>query len=201
MLFASSCYIEYLNCPCCSQVSQVSHKISCDLHVFTLHRMFCSKQEVIEYATCVMFVGSMMMDNFMQAKIPSLFFLLFEIQDFCCFNLQLATLPRRASCIQTSVRRGFILYALFVGETKQFSTNSSLWKEPLRIKGSSSCTRKQDWKNHQFSRILDLYFFVLKYVNVLSMLLFFFFFFFFLLFHIKKVKSTEINAENVIIYI
>ncbi len=201
MLFAGSCYIEYLNCPCCSQVSQVSHKISCDLHVFTLHRMFCSKQEVIDYAMCAIFVGSMMMDNFMQAKIPSLFFLLFEIQDLCCFNLQLATLPRRASCIQTSVRRGFILYALFVGKTKQFSTNSSLWKEPLSIKGSSSCTRKQDWKNHQFSRILDLYFFVLKYVNVLSMLLFFFFFFFFLLFHIKKVKSTEINAENVIIYI
>jgi len=83
MLFAGTCYIEYLNCPCCSQVSR---KISRDLHVLTLHRMFCSKGEVIDYAMCVMFVGSMMMDNFMQKSLLLLLFL-FEIQDFCWFNL------------------------------------------------------------------------------------------------------------------
>jgi hypothetical protein len=87
MLFAGACYIEYLNCPCCSQVSQVSRKISSDLHVFTLHRMFCSKGEVIDYAMCVMFVGSMMTDNFMQKSLLLLLLLLFEIQDFCWFNL------------------------------------------------------------------------------------------------------------------
>jgi hypothetical protein len=41
--------------------------------------MFCSKGEVISYAMCVMFVGSMMMDNFMQKSLLSSFSLRFRI--------------------------------------------------------------------------------------------------------------------------
>lgn len=162
--------------------------------MFTLHRMLCSKWEVIDYAMWVMFPGSMMMDNFMQ-KSP-FFFCLFEIQDFCWFNLHWPHSHEEDPVFRLvweNASSSSILLRCFVCGKKPNSSLEGTFED------KSSCTRKQDWKNHHFSRVLDLYFctqiWICQCFKHAS-----FFFSFSVFFHIE-LKSTEINAENVIIYI